>query len=72
MQLHQKASRKGEVEKERIAMVKDVLERVRAEDPVRGGWNVPEIEKGVIWCDASNITIEVILEVGDVEMEDVG
>lgn len=58
------------VGKETVSMMQDVIERVRREDPVRGGWYIPKSEKGVVWCDASSIATGVILEIGNVEVED--
>lgn len=53
------------------SIMQEVLERVRAEDPVRGSWNMFEIKKGVVRCDMSSIAIGVILEVmGRVGVED--
>ena len=51
-------------------MLKDVQERVRTEDPVKGAWTVPHGESGTIWCDASSIAIGTLLEVGGVVVED--
>ena len=43
--------------------LKEILKRVRKEDPVRGTWEVPTGEKGSIWCDASNLAMGVLLDI---------
>ncbi|XP_029641347.1 uncharacterized protein LOC115216286 [Octopus sinensis] len=50
--------------------MQEILERTRAEDPVRGNWYVPKTECGTIWCDASSIAIEVVLAIEGAAVED--
>ena len=51
-------------------MMKEVLKEVEQEDPVKGRWDVPRTEKGVVWCDASSIATGVLLGIGGVVAED--
>ncbi|GAB1600614.1 uncharacterized protein LOC115212112 [Argonauta hians] len=51
-------------------MMKEVITRVKREDPVKGEWHVSSGEAGVVWCDASSLTLGVILEMGGVTVED--
>ena len=50
--------------------MKEVLEEVEKENPVRRRWEVSKTEKGVVWCNASSIATGVVLEVGGVVVED--
>lgn len=58
------------VGQETVEMMKDIVERVRREDPVRGRWYAPKSGVGVVWCDASSIATGVMLEIDSVEVED--
>lgn len=58
------------VGQETVEMMKEIVERVRREDPVRGRWYAPKSETGVVWCDASSIATGVMLEIDDTEVED--
>ena len=49
---------------------REVIEEVRASDPVRGVWKAPRSTVGTVWCDASDLAMGVILEVGGTEVED--
>lgn len=51
-------------------MMKKVLARVSAEDPVKGKWYVPKSTKGTVWCDARNIGLDALLEVDVHVVED--
>ncbi|XP_014775525.1 uncharacterized protein LOC106872883 [Octopus bimaculoides] len=53
-----------------VAMMREILERTRAEDSVRGNWYVPKTECRTVWCDASSIVIGVVLEIEGAEVED--
>lgn len=55
---------------ETVKMIRDVLERVNREDPVKGRWQAPRTTKGVVWCDASSIATGVVLEMDGVDVED--
>ena len=57
----------GEVARERA---REMVEEVRANDPVRGEWQVPQTKSGTVWCDASNLAIGVVLEINGVVVED--
>lgn len=59
-----------EVSRETVMIMKDIVERVRREDPVRGRWHAPTSVRGVVWCDASTIATGVLLEIDGVEVED--
>jgi ribonuclease HI len=51
-------------------MLIDLLERVRADDPVRGKWHVPGTQSCRIWCDASSLAYGVVAEVAGEVIED--
>ncbi|XP_068224113.1 uncharacterized protein [Palaemon carinicauda] len=53
-----------------MMMVKEVIERVKLDDPVRGNWCVPSVKHGVVWCDASKIAMGVVLEINGKIAED--
>lgn len=53
-----------------VAMVREMLDCVRRDDPVRGSWAVPKASNGVIWCDASSIAMGVLVEIGKIVVED--
>ena len=50
--------------------MREIVERVRCEDPVRGRWYAPQLAKGVVWCDASSIAGRVVLEIDSVKVKD--
>lgn len=52
------------------AMMCELLDKVRKEDPVKGKWYVPAAECGVVWCDASSLATGVVLEIGGNVVED--
>lgn len=51
-------------------MVREVLRRVKSDDPVKGVWYVPRTCKGVVWCDASSIALGVALQIDNIIAED--
>lgn len=55
---------------ETVTRIREVVDTVKRKDPVSGVWNVKEKEHGVVWCDASNLALGVILEIGNVVVED--
>lgn len=56
---------------ERVAaMLRQLVERVEREDPVRGPWHVPETTRGRVWCDASSIALGAAIEIGGAVVED--
>ena len=44
--------------------LKEIVEEVRRDDPVRGVWTVPKVDSGVVWCDASDLAMGAVLEIG--------
>ena len=45
--------------------LREILERVQRDDPVRGCWMVPpDAVEGIVWCDASSVAYGVVLEIG--------
>ena len=50
--------------------MKEIVEEVRKNDPVKGMWRVPKSDTGTIWCDASDLAMGVVLEIGGTEVED--
>ena len=57
----------GEAARERV---REIVEEVRTNDPVKGEWQVPQTTSGTVWCDASSLAIGVVLEMNGVEVED--
>ena len=53
-----------------IAMVREMLDRVKRDDPVKGSWAVPKTSSGLIWCDASSIAMGVLVEKDNMVVED--
>lgn len=53
-----------------LAMIREVVERVKCEDPVGGEWRVDAASGVRIWCDASSIALGCAVEVGDDVVED--
>ena len=53
-----------------LSMIKEVIEKVKLDDPVKGAWHVPKTEHGTIWSDASSLAIGVLLEVDNKVVED--
>ena len=51
-------------------MIREVLKRVRDDDPVRGIWAVGIRSDGRVWCDASSLALGAVLEIGDKVVED--
>ena len=51
-------------------MTAELMDRVRAEDPVSGVWHVPSTQVGKVWCDASSLALGVALEVQGSIVED--
>ena len=50
--------------------LKSVVAEVKKDDPVRGRWRVPRSSSGVVWCDASDLALGVVLDIQGVEVED--
>ncbi len=53
-----------------LSMIKEVLNRVRCNDPVHGRWRVRETTAGRVWCDASNLALGVAVEIDGCVVED--
>ena len=53
-----------------ISMIREVIEKVKVNDPVRGDWHVPKVECGTVWSDASSLAIGVLLEINGRVVED--
>ena len=51
-------------------LISEVLERVAVEDPVRGKWRVFQGQSGVVWTDASNLALGILVEVDGTAVED--
>ena len=56
----------GNVVRDRLRLV---VAEVNRDDPVKGQWQFPKSSAGVIWCDASDLALGVVLEIG-VTVED--
>ena len=50
--------------------MKEIVEEVRKNYPVKGVWRVPKSDSGTVWCDASDLAMGVVLEIGGTEVED--
>ena len=50
--------------------MKEIVKEVRKNDPVKGVWRVPKSDSGTVWCDASDLAMGVVLEIGGTEVED--
>ena len=50
--------------------LKEIVERVNGDDPVKGRWQVPKTDKGKVWCDASDLALGVVVEIEDAVVED--
>ncbi|XP_068240111.1 uncharacterized protein [Palaemon carinicauda] len=53
-----------------MMMIKEVIEGVKLDEPLRGNWCVPSVKHGVVWCDASKIAMGVVLEINGKIAED--
>ena len=51
-------------------MLREILYRVRGEDPVRGVFSVNSSDTGRVWCDASSLALGVVIEIGGHIVED--
>lgn len=51
-------------------LLREVVMQVQSEDPVRGVWKVPKETRGVVWCDASDLALGAMVEIGGVVVED--
>ena len=48
----------------------EIVKEVQKSDPVKGKWGVPLSCAGVVWCDASDLALGVVVEIGGVIVED--
>ncbi|GFR58443.1 hypothetical protein ElyMa_005360300 [Elysia marginata] len=53
-------------------MLREMLDQVHRDDPVKGEWRAPMTTKGVIWVDASDLALGVlvVVELDGVPVED--
>ena len=51
-------------------LVREILERVRGSDPVRGSWHAGGGSEGKVWCDASSLALGAVLEIEGKVVED--
>lgn len=51
-------------------MIRELLTRIEAEDPVRGVFHVAPCKNGRVWCDASSLALGVAVEIGGQIVED--
>lgn len=51
-------------------MLREIVEAVRRQEPVRGKWHIPKSTKEIVWCDASSIAMNVNVEIGGIVVED--
>ena len=59
-----------EVDKKTVAVMQEILAEVKKEDPVIGTSHIPETKTGIVWCDASSIVTNVIMEIGGLITEE--
>ena len=50
--------------------MREVVSEVQKNDPVTGMWQVPKVETGIVWTDASDLAMGVMLEIEGVVAED--
>lgn len=60
----------GFIDEKAQKMIEDIMERIGTEDPVKGEWKVENVIDGIVWCDASDMCMGVVLEVNGVAVED--
>ena len=53
-----------------MAILSQILRRVKEDDPVKGQWAVPPVSAGRVWCDASSLATGVLLDIDGVVAED--
>lgn len=54
-----------------MTILREIIERVQHDDPVKGRWTVPtDTLEGVVWCDASSVAYGVALEIDGAVVED--
>ena len=53
-----------------VEMLRETMEKLNANDPVKGIWSVSSGGKGTVWCDASNLAIGVSIEIDGQQVED--
>ena len=53
-----------------VAMVREMLDWVKRDDPVKSSWAVPKTSSGLIWCNAGSITMGVLVEKDNIVVED--
>ena len=51
-------------------LLREIIRRVHAEDPVKGTWKVEKCNEGAVWCDASDLALGVAVEIGGEVVED--
>ena len=44
-------------------MMKDIIKVWKRKDLVKGKWQIPEVDEGIVWSDVSSIAIGAALEV---------
>ena len=52
------------------SLLRDLIARVKKDDPVKGVWNSHSKEPVRVWCDASSLAIGVVIEIGNFVLED--
>ena len=55
---------KDGINHEVLWIIQEVFMEVKKVDPVKGEWHLRRSKEGVIWCDASSLALEAILEIG--------
>ena len=51
-------------------MLEEIIDRVGEEDPVKGKWRVQKTDVGKVWCDASDLALGAVVEIGGEAVED--
>lgn len=51
-------------------MLTDMIKSISEKDPLAGAWTAPTCEEGVVWCDASSLTILVCIELNSEIVEE--
>lgn len=53
-----------------LKILKEILQRIETDDPVKGFWEAPKSSKGTLWCDASSLALGTVLEIEGKIVED--
>ena len=58
------------VDRKTLKVIQEILVDIEKKDPVTRAWHILETKIGVVWCDASSIATDVVVEIGCLVAED--